>query len=114
MNDQDPFGPKALKRVQNYIASGDDPEGHYVRAETLRKVIQATEDASQETKDALVAYLEAHLIQGPELVDAFRLGIACGVFSSLKDIMPDIFSIFRDIKNLDKLPFVSVRGKSVH
>lgn len=104
-----------LGRVFAYMASGEDPHGHMVSAATLRKVITDCEGPSEEFKGRMLRFLEAFVIEGKEQVDAFRLGLALGQFlSEIADHEFDQFqAIHENVRNLDKLPFVSIKGEPV-
>ena len=104
-----------LGRVAELIASGEDPNGYLVSAQTLRKVITDCAGASEAFKRRLLRFLEAFVICGSEHADAFRLGLAMGQFlSEIADSEFDQFQAIRtDIRNLDKLPFVSIKGRPV-
>jgi hypothetical protein len=102
-----------LERVAKFAATGADPTGHYVHTETLRAVIQGAEKANDEVKKRVLDYLETNLICGAEYVDSIYLGMAIGNLS--KEIHDSGFwVIVMDLKNLDKLPIVSIQGESVH
>lgn len=105
---------KAKRRVRRFVASGMDPRGYYVRAERMRKLIRELKEVPEDTKKRVLAHLEQELVRGEKLVDAFKLGVALGRFWQGETRDPKgLIRIINELRDLSKLPFVSVRGKAV-
>ncbi len=102
---------QALKRIEKFRKSGQNPLGWMVSAETLRAVIRQAEDVSEETKVKVIAFLEEELIEGEDTVDSFLLGLVLGSIPVLSD--QEFLALCNEIRDLNKLPLVSINGKTV-
>lgn len=104
----------AKERVARFIALGGDPTRYMVRADKLREVIKNVADVSDATKEKLISDLDKNLIQGADLADSLQLGMFLGSCFFEYEDKEGLFKIITDMKNLGKLPVVSIRGEAVN
>ena len=113
MHEADPLDDSDMRgRVARFIASGEYPNGYYVSAETLLRVIGGVESVAKETRDNVVQAVRGLIVPGG-FVDSLKLGVVFGRLLAEMSDTSGVLIIARDIKNLDKVPIVEIRGQSV-
>lgn len=112
MSDNPILTAASLQRISRFIASGESPRGKFVRADTLRKVIQSCAGAKKPFRESILAIVEEHVIKGRTLVDSFQLGL---FFGSLSNFVKgdDFTAICNDIRDQNKLPIVESNGRVI-
>ena len=104
--------PVMIGRVIRFLDSGEDPNGYYVSAETLLKVVGEVEEVSEKTRSKVVSSIEELIVPG-DFVDSLQLGMAIGELMNEESDIEGVWKIEQDIKDLDKVPVVNIRGKPV-
>jgi|GEM_PF-4719065 len=113
MSKEHPLSDKEmLARVAKLVASGENPNGHYISAETLFKVIKQVEGVSEQTR-RIVELAITNLVGKTGLIDSLELGIAMGQLSNESRDHDGLRRLFKDMKDLDKVPVVNIRGEFV-
>jgi hypothetical protein len=113
MPERDPMDdPGMIVRVARFVASGEDPSGYFVSANTLLKVIGEVEGVSEAIRSKVVSKIEELIVPG-DFVDSLQLGRAIGELMNEETDLEGIWKIDQDMKNLDKVPVVNIRGKPV-
>ena len=117
MVEGDPFNPDALRRVAKFLASGESTEGYYVSSEKLRAVIRATPDVDNDFKEELIGILEDRVIKGLPQADSFKVGQTFGQLMNELGKDPEklrkLYKVNAEVADLNKLPFISVKGKPI-
>ena len=101
-----------LERIVRFLKSGEDPNGYYVSASTLLEVIGGVGDVSETTRNNVTLAIHDLIIAG-DFVDSLQLGITFGNLLAEASDFQGILRIVRDVKNLEKVPIVNIRGKRV-
>ena len=118
MGEGDPFNPDAARRVAKFMASGENPEGYYVNSGKLKEVIRATPDVDDDFKEEILEILEARVVKGMPHADSFKVGLTFGQLSNELGDDPEklrkLYKINKEVSDLNKLPFVSIKGKPAH
>lgn len=105
--------PEMMKRIGRFIASGENPNGYYVSAETVLKVVGDVESASEETRARVITALQS-LIVGGGFIDSLKLGIALGRLMAETTDSQGVLQIARAVKSLDNVPIITIRGEPVN
>src|ERR1044071_4548946 len=100
------------KRAYAALAAGADPREYFVSADRLREVIQGA-NAGSEMKAKLLEHLEGRVIQGRSDVRPVEIGYAWKQMTDQYPNNADLLAIWRDVNDLDKLPFSIVNGQRV-
>ena len=100
------------------MASGESTEGHYVSSGKLKEVIRATPDVDSDFKEEIIGILEARVVKGLPHADSFKIGLTFGQLSNELGNNPEklrkLYKINKEVSDLNKLPFVSIKGKPAH
>ncbi len=113
MGAEDPFSKDAATRVARFLASGESPEGYQFSSQKLKDVIRATPGVNDEFKEKVIMSLEEKVIKGQQRADVYRVGLTLAAMSNEVEGREDLYKIMNEVNDLDKLPIVSIRGKSV-
>lgn len=95
------------------MASGIDPSGFYLSAETLFDVIAAVADVAEDTRQRAITAIRTITV-AEKLVDSFQLG---GTLVNLMDSIENrngVIKIMHAVKDLDKVPIVNIKGTPVN